>query len=189
MDSFWGAWPASVASDAVLAIYVLALVSAGTSDFFRLRIPNWLTGAMTLGFPVAALIAVHGINIHNIDLDSIDWRSIDWLSHVEAGAAVFVGAAILFACRLLGGGDVKLLAAMALWSGLHLVLPLLFLVAITGGLFGLVVLGLRQPLVQASILATLRRAPAFVYSHMPIPYGVPIAIAGIVMAPHLPFLA
>ncbi|HEY3916790.1 MAG TPA: prepilin peptidase [Stellaceae bacterium] len=183
MESLWGAWPASVASEAVLAIYVLALVSAGTSDFFHLRIPNWLTGAMALGFP-AAVIAAHGIDLH-----TIDWRAIDWLSHIEAGAAVFVGAAILFACRVLGGGDVKLLAAMALWSGLHLVLPLLFLVAIIGGLFALLVLGLRQPLVQASILGTLRRAPAFIYSRMPIPYGVPIAIAGVLMAPHLPFLA
>jgi hypothetical protein len=34
----------------------------------------------------------------------------------------------------------------------------------------------------------LRRAPAFLHSKMPIPYGIPIAIAGILTAPHLPFL-
>jgi Flp pilus assembly protein protease CpaA len=68
------------------------------------------------------------------------------------------------------------------------VVPLLFLVAVIGGIFGLVVLGLRQPLVQAAILGALRRAPAFLHSKMPIPYGIPIAIAGILTAPHLPFL-
>lgn len=179
MVSFWNAWPTSLAGEAVVGIYIFALVLAALSDLVSLRIPNWLTGALALAFPVAALIVAHGAA----------GRPVDWLSHIEAGAAVFAGAAVLFACRLLGGGDVKLLAAMALWSGLPMVMPLLFLVAIIGGAFALVVLGLRQPVVQASILALLRRAPAFLYARMPIPYGIPIAIAGILTAPHLPFLA
>lgn len=179
MDSFWSAWPTSFAGEAVVAAYIFALVLAALSDLVSLRIPNWLTGALALAFPLAALIVAHGTTGH----------SIDWLSHVEAGAAVFAGAALLFACGLLGGGDVKLLAAMALWSGLPMMLPLLFLVAIIGGAFALVVLGLRQPLVQVSILAVLRRVPALLHSRMPIPYGIPIAIAGILTAPHLPFLA
>jgi prepilin peptidase CpaA len=176
MDSFTSSLPASFAGEAILAIYVFALVFAALSDLVSLRIPNWLTGALALAFPAAALIAGSGLS------------GVDWLSHIEAGAAMFALGAMLFACRLLGGGDVKLLAAMALWSGLHLVVPLLFLVAVIGGIFGLVVLGLRQPLVQAAILGALRRAPAFLHSKMPIPYGIPIAIAGILTAPHLPFL-
>lgn len=175
MEWFSGSLPASLAGQAVLAGYVLALVIAGLSDLVSLRIPNRLTGALALAFPVAALLG-HGGGV------------VDWLSHLEAGAAVFAAAALLFACRILGGGDVKLLAAMALWSGLHLVVPLLLLVAAIGGLFALVVLGLRQPLAQASIVAVLRRVPAFIHSRMPIPYGVPIAVAGILTAPHLPFL-
>jgi prepilin peptidase CpaA len=177
MGSFANSLPASFAGEAVLAVYVLALVVAALSDLVSLRIPNWLTGALAAAFPVAALIATRA-----------DGHSIDWISHIEAGAAVFAVAAMLFACRLLGGGDVKLLAAMALWSGLHLIVPLLFLVAIIGGVFALLVLGLRQPLVQATVLAVLRRAPAFIHSRMPIPYGIPIAIAGILLAPRLPFL-
>jgi prepilin peptidase CpaA len=179
MESFWSVWPTSFAGEAVLAIYIFALVLAALSDLVSLRIPNWLTGTLALAFPAAAVIAARGTGGH----------SIDWLSHIEAGAAVFAGAAVLFACRLLGGGDVKLLAAMALWCGLPMVLLLLFLVAIIGGIFALAVLGLRQPLVQASILAVSRRAPAFLHSRMPIPYGIPIAIAGILTAPHLPFIA
>ena len=179
MDSFWNSWPTSFAGEAVVGIYIFALVFAALSDLVSLRIPNWLTGALAAAFPAAALLVAHGAAA----------PSIDWLSHIEAGAAVFAGCAVLFALRLLGGGDVKLLAAMALWSGLPMVLPLLFLVAMIGGAFALVVLGLRQPLVQASILAVLRRAPAFLQSKMPIPYGIPIAIAGILTAPHLPFLA
>lgn len=179
MESVTNSWPTSLAGESVLAVYVLALVVAGLSDLVSLRIPNWLTGALALAFPVAALVATWGSGGHHID----------WLSHIGAGAAVFTVAAMLFACRLLGGGDVKLLGAMALWCGLHLLVPLLFLVAIIGGVFALLVLGLRQPLVQASILALLRRAPAFLHARMPIPYGIPIAVAGILLAPKLPFLA
>lgn len=177
--TFWNAWPTSFAAEAVLGIYVFALVLAGLSDLVSLRIPNWLTGAIALAFPVSALITAH----------SSSGDGIDWLSHIEAAAAVFAGAAVLFACRLLGGGDVKLLAAIALWSGLPMVLPLLFLVAVIGGIFALIVLALRQPIVQATIVGVLRRAPVFLYARMPIPYGIPIAIAGILMAPHLPMLA
>jgi prepilin peptidase CpaA len=148
-------------------------VLAASSDVARLKIPNWLTGALALGFLPATFFAT---------------GAVDWLSHLAAGVAVFAGAALLFACRLLGGGDVKLLAAVALWCGLHLVLPLLLLIALVGGVFALVVLALRQPLLQAAIVALLRRVPLFLHHRMPIPYGVPIAIGGIALAPHLPIL-
>lgn len=173
MDQNWGAMPTNFYGQIVLGLYVFALVLAAVSDFVSLRIPNWLTGALALAFPAAALLAGHGV---------------DWLSHLEAGGAAFLGAAVLFACRVMGGGDVKLLAVTALWTGLNLVVPFLFLVAIVGGLFALFVLGLRQPIVHVTLLATLRRLPAFVQKQMPIPYGIPIAIAGILMAPRLPFL-
>jgi len=171
--------PTSLAGEAILALYVFALVFAALSDLVSLRIPNWLTGALALGFPLAALIAGTGLSDH----------AVDWLSHIEAGAAVFAVGTVLFACHILGGGDVKLLAAMALWCGLHLVVPLIFLTAVIGGVFGLIVLGLRQPLAQTAMLAVLRRAPLFLHSKTPIPYGIPIAIDGVMLAPHLPFLA
>lgn len=179
MVSSWSSLPASFAGEAILAVYVFALVFAALSDLVSLRIPNWLTGALALGFPVAALIAGIGLS----------GPGIDWISHIEAAAAVFAVGAMLFACRILGGGDVKLLAAMALWCGIHLLVPLIFLTAVIGGVFALIVLGLRHSLVQTAILAVLRRAPAFLHAKMPIPYGIPIAIAGVMLAPHLPFLA
>jgi prepilin peptidase CpaA len=115
-------------------------------------------------------------------------QEVHWLSHLLAGLAVFTGAAALFACRLMGGGDVKLLAAAALWTGSGQVLPFLVLVALAGGVFAALVLMLRLPLVQASLLWAVRRLPPFMHGKMPIPYGVPIAVAGILMAPALPIL-
>ena len=81
MVSSWNSLPASFAGEAVLALYVFALVFAALSDLVSLRIPNWLTGALALGFPIAALIAGIGLSGHHVD----------WLSHIEAGAAVFAG--------------------------------------------------------------------------------------------------
>ncbi len=104
--------------EAALAVYIFPLVLAGISDFRTLRIPNYLTAALAAAFPLAALAA---------------GQHVDWLSHIEAGFFVFAGGAVLFAAGFMGGGDVKLLAATALWAGLGQVMPLLAMVAIVGG--------------------------------------------------------
>ncbi|HYL32057.1 MAG TPA: prepilin peptidase [Stellaceae bacterium] len=170
----WAFTHLGLGGKAALAVYVVALVMAGVSDFRTLRIPNWLTGALALAFPIATLAT---------------GQSIDWLSHVGAGLAVFAAAAVLFAFRLMGGGDVKLLAATALWVGFGQLLPFLTLVALVGGVFALICILLRHPFVQTAILATLRRLPVFAHKNLPIPYGIPIAVAGVLIAPALPIFS
>ena len=174
MDHTWAFTHLGLGGEAALAIYVVALVMAGVSDFRTLRIPNWLTGALALAFPIAALAAGQPVN---------------WLSHVGAGLAVFAVAAVLFAFRLMGGGDVKLLGATALWVGFGQLLPFLMLDAFVGGIFALVCVLLRHPFVQTAILATLRRLPVFAHKNLPIPYGIPIAVAGVLIAPALPIFS
>jgi prepilin peptidase CpaA len=164
----------SVGNEVGLAAYVFLLVMAGLNDFRTLRIPNWLTAALAAAFPPVALMFGH---------------HVDWLSHLGAGLAVFAGAAILFALRLMGGGDVKLLAAVALWTGLGQLLPFLALTMLIGGLFAILVLAVRAPTAQLAFLAVLRRLPAFAEGRIRLPYGIPIAAAGILMAPSLSFLA
>ncbi len=170
MDHPWAFSHLGLGATTALAVYVVGLAAAAVSDFRTLRIPNWLTGLLALAFPVGALAAGH---------------PIAWLPHVAAGLAVFAVATVLFALRLMGGGDVKLLAATALWIGLAQLLPFLVLVALVGGAFALVCMMLRHPLVQTAILATLHRLPIFAQKNLPIPYGIPIAIAGVLMAPTL----
>jgi prepilin peptidase CpaA len=167
----WGSLPASWSGQAVLAAFVFALVLAAISDFVSLRIPNWLTGTLAAAFPAAALVFGHGV---------------DWLSHIEAGVAVFAAGAMLFACRVLGGGDVKLLAATAFWTGLQLVPTLIMTVAFAGGIFAALILGLRHPVVHASLLQTLRRLPAFAQKKMPIPYGFRSRLPGFCWRPVCP---
>jgi prepilin peptidase CpaA len=162
----------SVADMIAIPIYVFLLVMAALSDLCSLRIPNWLTGSLALAFPIVALLLLR--------------HPVDWLSHLAAGFGVFAVAAALFFLRLIGGGDAKLLAATALWIGLGQIPSFLILVSLMGGVFALVVLLLRHPFTQTMLLATLRRLPTVTQRDMPVPYGVPIALAGILMIPALP---
>ena len=93
---------------------------------------------------------------------------------------------MLFASGYMGGGDVKLLAATALWAGLGQVMPLLAMVAIVGGGFALVVLACVIRWCRPRFWRACASIPDFAQKQMPIPYGIPIAIAGLLMAPMLP---
>jgi prepilin peptidase CpaA len=78
----------------------------------------------------------------------------------------------LFALKIFGGGDAKLLPALMLWTGWNLVsLQFLFLMAILGGVFALLLLVLRLLLRRYSHLPRLFQPGA------PIPYGIAIAAA------------
>jgi Flp pilus assembly protein protease CpaA len=68
-------------------------------------------------------------------------------------------------------------------------LPFLTLTAFIGGGFAAAILLLRAPVVQVALSRVLPRVPDFATTKMPVPYGVPIAIAGILMVPSLAFLA
>ena len=56
---------------------------------------------------------------------------------LAAAAAVFLAGAVAFRFRLLGGGDVKLLAAGALWLGAAALGPFLLATALAGGVLAL----------------------------------------------------
>jgi prepilin peptidase CpaA len=88
---------------------VLALLAlAALLDVRERRIPNWLTGALAALYPFYVLASP---------------MPVAWLGALAVAATVFVFGFVLFARQLIGGGDVKLLAAMSLWTGLeHLVL-------------------------------------------------------------------
>ena len=81
------------------------------------------------------------------------------------GLLVFVLFAALFAFGMMGGGDVKLLGALALWFPWQAVLTLLTLMAILGG---------------AVAIVTVIHHPLRPQQGQPeIPYGVAISIAAL----------
>ena len=86
---------------------------------------------------------------------------------IQLGVAAFVFGlfAIAFAMGAMGGGDVKLVAAIALWLPALSVMALLFIMSVAGGALTLAML-IRHKLA--------RRA-----GQLEIPYGVAIAFGGL----------
>ncbi len=155
-------------ASAALALFVICLAAAAASDAIRYRIPN----ALCLG--VAGAFALYAISLPLAVVGA----------HVAAGVAVLVVATAGFALRLMGGGDAKLLAAVALWLGFRNLLPFLLLMAVIGGVLGILLLAARRlapdpvPPGRWWSLVLLRQSG--------VPYGVAIALAALVLLARFP---
>ena len=128
-------------------LLVAILLGAAVQDIVRRQISNWLCLAVILT-AVAAAIAIGPT-----------------LALWQNGLAFVLLLALgtpLFAAGWLGGGDVKLLASLALWANLVVILPLTACILIGGGVLAAISLLLRGG--HAS-----RRARG-------VPYGVAIAV-------------
>jgi len=161
----------------IVALYAVPLAMAAGWDATSFRIPNWLTAAMALVFIPAALGAPANVN---------------WLGHMGAGALAFAVAAGFFALGAVGGGDVKLIGATALWLGFGPLVEFALVMGILGGALTLAILVARQwfPLVQPMLPAGLNAAPPRVLTAGEgVPYGIAIAGAGLLVAEQLPLLA
>ena len=134
------------------------LFAASCFDVLKLRIPNLI--------PVA-LIALFALQI-------VVGRSTQApLDHILAMTLALLIVLPLFALDMLGGGDVKLLAAVALWLGMNKLAALLILVGVVGGVFALFWLGMRW-LIRTGLRD--RRLPKSLQPHAPLPFALPIMI-------------
>ncbi|MCB1519592.1 MAG: prepilin peptidase [Hyphomicrobiaceae bacterium] len=152
----------------LLLLFPAAMAFAGAMDMLTMTIPNrvslLLLGAFLVAVPAAGL-----------GLDA-------FLNHLGAGLLVFVVGFAIFAAGWIGGGDVKLLAASALWIGLDNLFPYLFLVTILGGQLALIFLVLRGYFPEGSV-----RAPVWLLrlqaKETGVPYGLAIAGAALWLYP------
>ncbi|MGE0740569.1 MAG: prepilin peptidase [Hyphomonadaceae bacterium] len=155
-----------------LAIFAGLLVYAACSDIARLIIPNWVSIALVAIFPVAALLL--GLSLAEIGM------------HFLFGFCVLAVGFFLFNGNIIGGGDAKLLAAAAVWTGFPAFAPFAFWTAIAGGLIALALLGARR------VIAPADGRPAFVNRLLTpksgVPYGVAIMAGGLMAIPAMPFV-
>lgn len=130
----------------------IALLIAAFTDLRRRQIDNWLNAAIVAAAP--AFWWASGLSL---------WPGVGF----QFGIAIitFVVTAGLFALRAMGGGDVKLLTALALWIRPEHFLFLVVVMAMLGGiltlLFGAWHVARRQP------------------GRVAIPYGIAISAAGL----------
>jgi prepilin peptidase CpaA len=162
----------SLAAFALLAALVVLLVLAAVEDVRRRRIPNLVTGAIAALFLPYLLLAPD---------------APDGLSALLVGGLALLAGWALFARGLVGGGDVKLVAAVALWAGAEQVLPFLLVTSLAGGALAVLTLLWRQwGLLICSSLGGLglgRLSPAD--EPETLPYGLAIAAGGLVVAHRL----
>lgn len=138
------------------AFLFLLLLLAALEDLWRLEIADWFSGGVAAGAFLA--LAMDGT------------MSGIWQNLLLFAGVLGLGT-LLFVRGWMGGGDVKLLAASALWFDLGQGWKMLVAVAIAGGLEALAVMLLRLLPWPESIrakLAVLRRGEE-------LPYGVAIA--------------
>ena len=133
-----------------------------------MTIPNRIPATLTVGYFV---LAAGGLPPPAILYD------------VSCGLAILIMTFAMFSLRWIGGGDAKLAAATALWMGWGSIVDYGVAAALCGGLLTLGLLMARaRPL--PAILAQL---PGIVRLHdreTGIPYGIALAVAGLIEYPH-----
>jgi prepilin peptidase CpaA len=134
------------------ALYVTGLLLAALWDILTRSIPNVLVAAIAAAALALLLLGAP----HTL------------LSHGIAALAVLGGGALLFALRLWGAGDAKLLAASTVLVGAQGLPVLILVTALAGGLMAAAWMAARR-------LPGRRRASA-----RGLPYGVAIACGALV---------
>jgi len=99
---------------------------------------------------------------------------------------VFAAAAALFALNVMGGGDVKLLAAITLWAGPAWTAPFILVTAIAGGIVTLGLL-LMAAIAPKSAIAAPAASPNLNplrsrMQNVKVPYGLGISAGGLAVA-------
>ena len=141
-------------TEILLALLALLLVVAAVIDVRTFTISNRLNLTVALTAPLYWWSA-------HLPL----WPDVGL--QVAIAAVVFALLAAAFYAGMMGGGDVKLAAALALWFSPLSAVRFLIFMSIAGGLLTLVVVGLHR----------LRKKAG----KPQVPYGVAIAVGGLII--------
>lgn len=128
------------------------LVSAGIQDARSREIANWKTAAVALLAPVWWY--ANGLD---------PWP--DMALQIGVALGVFALFLLAFHFGMMGGGDVKLIVALALWLPFPAFLSMLMVMSICGGL--------------VTVVMMIEHRAKKNIGQVEVPYGVAIAIAGL----------
>ncbi len=143
----------------VLGLAAVLFVTAAITDAWRYRIPNAISLALLLLFPLYVLTAP---------------EPVAWKDHLIFFALTLLGGYALYIKKFAGAGDIKLLAVTGLWAGAEWFLVFLFITSLTGGLLAMVMTVLTYWRHR-----TRRSKETLALAKVPIPYGVAIATGGL----------
>ena len=158
-------------------IYIVLLLTAAICDIWKYLIPNLLSISLVVLFFVMALSSPFGVN---------------WLSHLGAALVFFLIGFGLYAYKIMGAGDVKLITAVSLFAGFEHLMTLLLFVALAGGALALVLILVR--LILSVLMSRLKKSPEnlklprILVPGEAVPYGVGVAAGAIMISGTLPIL-
>lgn len=112
------------------------LVLAAYSDFKQFTIPNSYAASLIFLFIPSFCL------LYFFQNDVVIFSSFQ--SHIFAFLIILAVTVLLYAFKLLGAGDSKLMAAVGLWLGLSGLVPFLFYMSLTGGVLAGLTLYLRK---------------------------------------------
>jgi len=147
-----------------LLLAVVALLVACWRDARERLIPNRISLFLLLIYPPTAWAA------------GAAPASMGW--HLLAGLGLFAVLAVMFFLGWLGGGDVKLSSAVAVWFGWPQLVVFLVVSGVVGGLLAVSVLVLRRPWMPARV-ASHPWVTAITLNEHGIPYGIALALGAI----------
>ena len=140
---------------ALACVALACLVAAAIADIRAYEIPD--------GLSITLLVTAIGFGALT--------PGFHWLSHLAAVVLMFAIGLLLFARGWMGGGDVKLLVAIAGWTGLAGLVGQLTGVALAGGVLALIIIIARRTLAGRPP----ESLPKLFQRDAPLPYAVAIA--------------
>jgi len=157
----------------LLSVLPALAIVAALSDLTTMKIPNWISGLLILGFFPAAFAV--GLTPSAVGL------------HVLVAVVALLVGMGLFAMNVIGGGDAKMMAAACLWLGLEGSGMFVIDTALFGGLLCLALIAARN-----TIVLPAHATPGWVATLMEprgdLPYGVAICAGALVAFPASPML-
>ncbi|MGI9386253.1 MAG: A24 family peptidase [Methyloligellaceae bacterium] len=158
----------------IFFVFVGCLIAIAAFDLATYTIPNSISLVLIALFVCAAILLPNEISV---------------LSHVCSFLIVFAVGLVAFRFGAFGGGDVKSWAAVALWFGLGSLPYQVGAIALIGGIFGIIMIGLRRVLASTNSRENERAValPKIFLPNQPIPYGLAIATGSALNVIHIPF--
>ena len=142
-------------------LLTVLLLAAAAEDSVRLRISNVTVLLVMVTAVIAAVVVGPELAL---------WQN------VAVFAALLAVGTLMFAAGKLGGGDVKLLAAVGLWFDLKGALWMLLDVVLAGGILAILIIALRS----LGWSEKMRRRAVILRPGGGIPYGVAIAAGALI---------
>ena len=161
-------------SNIALLGFAFLMLCAVWYDVRSFTIPNWVPGALIVGWVIAA-----------------PFLGLGWM---DAGLSFLTGLGVLllgialWAPGWVGGGDVKLLAAGALWFGWPDGLAFVLIAVAAGGVLAVILVVLRQVAHLLPISSDVLGSTALAQG-APVPYAIAIAAGALLVLPQAQMFA